>query len=138
MTEQPAGPSSAMAFRTVLDRLLTMVEVNTQLRDTYADEIEDLQLAIEQVLVALKLTLENGSDHGVTDALQIALARVNHAQSLHDAVKDDAIRHDQVMESLQVLLRKWWRISSWATPRSDSALVRLMASGRDGSADRML
>jgi hypothetical protein len=108
MPEQPAGASSAMAFRTLLDRLLTMVEVNTQLRDTYVDEIEDLQLAIEQVLVALKLTLENGSDHGVTDALQIALARLNHAQSLHDAVKDDAIRHDQVMESLQVLLRKLW------------------------------
>jgi hypothetical protein len=34
-----------MAFRTVLDRLLTMVEVNTRLRDTYVDEIEDLQLA---------------------------------------------------------------------------------------------
>jgi hypothetical protein len=107
MTEQPAGPSSAMAFRTVLDRLLTMVEVNTRLRDTYVDEIEDLQLAIEKVLVALKLTLENGSNHRVTDALQVALARLNHAQSLHDAVRGDANRHEQALQSLQVLLLTW-------------------------------
>lgn len=105
MTNQPVPPGSAIAFGTVLDKLLTIVEVNTRLRDTYLDEIEDLQLATEQVLVALKLTLENGSGHGVNDALQIALARLNHAQSRHDAVKDDAIRYHQALQSLQVLLR---------------------------------
>jgi hypothetical protein len=108
MSDQPARSSSAMAFGTMLDRLSTMVEVTNRIRDAYLDEITDLQFAIEEVLFALKATLEEGPGHSVTDSLQIALTRLNHAQSLHDAVKDDAIRHYQVLESLQVLL--WNRV----------------------------
>ena len=96
-----------MAFETVLDRLLSMVQVTTRLRDTYSAEIEDLQLALDQVLVALKLTLEDGPGHDVTDALQLGLARLNQVQYMHDAVENDAMRRDEVLRSLQGLLWSW-------------------------------
>jgi uncharacterized membrane protein YccC len=101
-----------MEFGSVLDRLLTLVKVTDQVRDAYLDEITDLQFAIEEVLFALKRTFEDGPGYGVTESLQMALARLNHAQSLHDAVKEDAVRHYQVLESLQSLL---WRTAARST-----------------------
>ena len=112
MTDQPARSSAVMEFGSVLDRLLTVVEVADQLRDAYLDEITDLQFAIEEVLFALKRTFEDGPGYGVTESLQMALARLSHAQSLHDAVKEDALRHYQVLESLQSLL---WRTAARST-----------------------
>jgi hypothetical protein len=118
MFGQQSPSSPATLFEPIVDRLLTMVEVTNRLRDAYVDEITDLQSAIQEVLFALKGTLEEGSGQTVTDSLQIALTRLNHAQSLHDAVMDDAIRHYQALESLQVLL--WNTVpkstSEWATP----------------------